>query len=65
MQMKGGGLAVCVVVVVGGSGTDCLKPEGTEAGETNKRQKVQTENSECDLEEPRVNIYVPSLARQW
>lgn len=56
---------MCVVVVVGGSGTDCLKPEGTEAGETNKRQKVQTENSECDLEEPRVNIYVPSLARQW
>lgn len=50
--------------VWGGSGTDCLKPEGTEAGETNKRQKVQTENSEYDLE-PRVNIYVPSLARQW
>lgn len=57
MQMKGPGLV--------GRGGHCLKPEGTQAAETNKRQKVQTETSECDLEEPRVNIYVPSLARQW
>lgn len=46
----------------GGGGR--LKHKGDRNG-TNKEETKETETSERNLEELRVNIYVPSLGRQW